>query len=76
MKLRIVMLYGDEVDAVLIDEGQDFNKLYKEFDKQFRAMCAESDVNGPAHRAWLGFTNFIKSKGVNVIEDYEVNSLG
>ena len=61
VKVRLAKLYEDEdADAVevLLDEGQDFPALYREFNGQ----------DDPSNEDWLSFTDFMKSKGVKLVE--------
>lgn len=75
MKVRLVHLYeADMIEAVLLDEGQDFPALYAEFNAQDGAMCDERDEDGPAHRAWLSFTSFMESRGVKIVDHEDDHS--
>jgi hypothetical protein len=58
IKLMVVQIYRDEpVFVTLIDDGQDFKKLFKEFNKQ---------DNPAENEDWLGFSDFMESKGVQL----------
>ena len=58
IKIMVVELYRDEdVTVTLIDDGQDFKKLFREFNRQDKP-----DTNPDC----LGFTAFMESKGVRV----------
>lgn len=66
MRVRLAYLYhdGETADAVLVDEGQDFDALYREFNRIDQAY-----LNGTGE--YIGFTDFMESKGVKVIEFQE-----
>ena len=71
-KIRLAWLYEDsDCPYVLLDEGQDFKKIFKEFNKQDQAMIDEPVIEGPAYKAWLGFSDFMKSKGVKILKAKE-----
>jgi len=68
MKVRIAKLYeDDDCFCVLLDEGQDFQALYSEFNEQ-----DAPDTN----EEWLGFTDFMVSKGVKVLDFEEDATYG
>ncbi len=63
-KIALIWLYVDsDKPRVYLDEGQNFKKIIAAFNKQDKAMCDEDDQEGKAHQKWLGFEDFMKSKG-------------
>ena len=80
-KIRMLYLYADDyghayniAKILVLDEGQDFDQIYADFNKQDMAMSQEEDEDGPAHQEWKGLTDFLKERGVKVL-DYDEEQL-
>lgn len=72
-KIRAIALYDDnsEDDVMLLDEGQDIDALLREWVRLDDELCA----TGCDPEDWLPFSEFMRSKGVMVI-DHKVDSIG
>lgn len=83
---RIILAYleedGETPDQALLDEGQNFTKLFRDFTKQDTAYaCAEAKettqltaADRRAIKNWKNFGDFVTSRGVKILakEEYYV----
>ena len=68
-KVVLIWVYQDEREPVVyLDEGQNFRRLIKQFNKQDAAMVHEDDPEGPAHQKWMGFEEFMEVRGCRMLK--------
>lgn len=73
-KVVLVWVYQDEREpAVYLDEGQDFQRLADQFNKQDADMVHEDDPDGPAHRKWMGFEEFMSHHGCRMLQAFDIS---
>lgn len=67
-RAAIVWVYADDdVPVVFLDEGQNFKRLIRQFNKQDAAMVHEENPEGPAHRKWLPFETYMVEHGCQLL---------
>ncbi len=70
---RIIKVFpyndGSQDSVLLLNEGQNFNELFKEFNALDDELCR----TGREPEGWKPFSEFLRDKGVVVIEPLEVN---
>ena len=65
----LIWIYQDEREPVVfLDEGQDFRRLIRQFNKQDADMVHEEDLEGPAHDKWMGFEEFMEAHGCRMLK--------